>query len=208
MTAVVITTTSAVPTVGGDEDTWGTKTNAKWATVKADLDALALTPANTLKGNNTGSPAGVNDLTVAQAAAMLPAVIGDAGSGGTKGLVPAPAAGQARYPLIGDGTFKRGVGRLAGGVFTMTLSDGATVTAGAASLNIASASVLTVTGTQASFVITFTSALPDTDYSVNLTAAQGALVGCRYFSKSTTQVTVAFDTTGGSSPAELSVSIF
>jgi hypothetical protein len=51
--------------------------------------------ANTFKGNNTGSTANSIDLTVTQATAMLNNVVGDAGSGGTKGLVPAPAAGDA-----------------------------------------------------------------------------------------------------------------
>jgi hypothetical protein len=35
------------------------------------------------------------DLTFTQATALLDAVVGDSGSGGTKGLVPAPAAGDA-----------------------------------------------------------------------------------------------------------------
>ena len=52
-------------------------------------------PAHTIKGNNTAAPANAVDLTDAQAAAELPAFVGDSGSGGTKGSVPAPAAGDA-----------------------------------------------------------------------------------------------------------------
>ena len=56
---------------------------------------LAQVAANTIKGNNTGVTATVSDLTVTQATAMLNVVVGDSGSGGTKGLVPAPASGDA-----------------------------------------------------------------------------------------------------------------
>jgi hypothetical protein len=55
---------------------------------------LAQAPANTFKGNNTGLTANELDLTVAQATAMLNAVVGDAGGGGIKGLVPAPPVGS------------------------------------------------------------------------------------------------------------------
>jgi hypothetical protein len=51
--------------------------------------------ANTIKGNNAGATANAADLTAAQATAILNAVVGDSGSGGTKGMVPAPAAGDA-----------------------------------------------------------------------------------------------------------------
>jgi hypothetical protein len=55
-------------------------------------------------GSGTGSPA---DLTAAQATAIINAFAGDTGAGGTKGAVPAPAAGDAtaqRY-LRADGTW-------------------------------------------------------------------------------------------------------
>lgn len=51
--------------------------------------------AHTHKGNNTGSTADPLDLTATQLTAELNAVVGDSGSGGTKGLVPAPGIGAA-----------------------------------------------------------------------------------------------------------------
>lgn len=63
----------------------GAATNAK----------LADMAQSTIKGRaaaaGTGDP---TDLTAAQATAILSAMVGDSGAGGTKGLVPAPAAGD------------------------------------------------------------------------------------------------------------------
>ncbi len=64
-------------------------------------------PANTIKGNNTGGTADSLDLTATQATAMLNNFVGDSGSGGTKGLVPAPVTGDAiiNRVLKADGTW-------------------------------------------------------------------------------------------------------
>lgn len=72
-------------------------TNAKLATV-----ATA-----TFKGRTTAGTGNVEDLTATQATALLNAFVGDSGSGGTKGLVPAPTTGDASAGkfLKADGTF-------------------------------------------------------------------------------------------------------
>lgn len=70
-------------------------TNAKLATV-----ATA-----TFKGRTTAGTGNVEDLTATQATALLNNMVGDTGSGGTKGLVPAPAAGDSTKFLKGDGTW-------------------------------------------------------------------------------------------------------
>lgn len=46
------------------------------------------------KGRKTAGSGPPEDLTAAEAAALLPAFVPDAGSGGTKGLVPTPSAGD------------------------------------------------------------------------------------------------------------------
>lgn len=72
----------------------------------ADLADMA---QSTIKGRaagaGTGSP---QDLTATQATAILNGFTGDSGSGGVKGLVPAPSAGDAAANkfLNADGTFK------------------------------------------------------------------------------------------------------
>lgn len=71
-------------------------TNAKLATV-----ATA-----TFKGRATAGTGNVEDLTATQATALLNAMVGDSGSGGTKGLVPAPTTGDAAKYLRGDGTWQ------------------------------------------------------------------------------------------------------
>lgn len=68
---------------------------------------LANMAAGTYKMRVTGSTGDPEDATAAQATAGLNAMVGDSGSGGTKGLVPAPAAGDAAAGkfLKADGTW-------------------------------------------------------------------------------------------------------
>ncbi|CAH1677833.1 hypothetical protein [Chelatococcus sp.] len=68
---------------------------------------LAQVATATFKGRVTASTGNVEDLTATQATSLLNNMVGDAGSGGTKGLVPAPAAGDAAADkfLKADGTW-------------------------------------------------------------------------------------------------------
>ena len=68
---------------------------------------LAQMAANTIKGNNTGVTANAADLTGTQVTALLSNFVGDTGSGGTAGIVPAPPAGSkaAGDFLKADGTW-------------------------------------------------------------------------------------------------------
>jgi hypothetical protein len=68
---------------------------------------LANMATNTFKGRITAGTGDPEDLTVTQATSMLNVLVGDSGSGGTKGLVPAPAAGDTASSkfLKADGTW-------------------------------------------------------------------------------------------------------
>jgi hypothetical protein len=59
----------------------------------------------TFKGRTSAGTGSVEDLTATQATALLAVMVGDSGSGGTKGLAPAPAAGDATKCLSGAATW-------------------------------------------------------------------------------------------------------
>ena len=70
------------------------------------LAKMANLAANSFIANNTGTAATPIAVTTTQATAMLNQALGDAGAGGTKGLVPAPAIGDAAKFLRGDMTYQ------------------------------------------------------------------------------------------------------
>lgn len=104
----------ATGTFTGNQTFNGTATFTSTVTVPDASFAnakLATVATNTIKGRVTAGTGAVEDLTGAQATTILSAVVGDSGSGGTKGLVPAPAAGDtaaARF-LSAAGTFAAAV---------------------------------------------------------------------------------------------------
>lgn len=80
-------------------DVWQINAGAVGTTELADKAAtnakLADMATARIKGRATAGSGAPEDLTGAQVTALLSAVNGDFGSGGTKGLVPAPAAGDS-----------------------------------------------------------------------------------------------------------------
>ena len=101
-----LTNCTGLPTAGLVDDA---VTNAK----------LANMATATFKGRTTAGTGDPEDLTATQATALLNVMVGDSGSGGTKGLVPAPVAGDSTKFLRGDGTFVT----IAGGGDALTSSN-------------------------------------------------------------------------------------
>lgn len=77
-------------------------TIGSWVVTNAKLATVA---TQTFKGRTTAGTWAPEDLTITQATALLNAMVGDSGSGGTKGLVPAPASWDATKYLKWDGTW-------------------------------------------------------------------------------------------------------
>jgi hypothetical protein len=189
-----------LPTVGADADAWGTLLNA----VFTSQDTVFAAPANTIKGNNTGSTAAPVNLTATQATAMFNAFGGDSGSGGLKGLVPATVAGDKRKVLTGAGTWQAGYGRAFGCVITSTSVNGSTPTI-AATMNIASISNVTENAGIAYADLTFTDAMPSTSYAVHVSRKNPVGEYEGYDNTATGSVRIYW---GAQSPAIISVSGF
>lgn len=107
----------------------------------AVADYIGLIPNNTVVGNASGGRAAAVPLSAATATSVLNAFVGDGGSGGTKGLVPAPGAGDAAAGkfLAADGTFSVPPGTGTGTVTSITcgtgLSGGTITTTGTCALS-------------------------------------------------------------------------
>lgn len=186
------------PTVGGDEDTWGSELNTALTEIKADLDMLNTASANSILGRNEGTAGEVERLTGTEVTAMLVAVVGDSGAGGTKGLVPAPASGDAAAGKV----------LLASGAWGAAGARGVFNAAGTAVK--ASGISCTKAGT-GDFDFTLSPAMPDANYTIGVTlAVSGGYVATV---SPTTQTTTAFslavfDGSGAlADPAQIHVSV-
>lgn len=157
-------TVNATGTFSGNQTFNGTVTvpNASFSNAK-----LANVATQTIKGRTTAGSGAPEDLTATQATAILNPFVGDSGSGGTKGLAPAPASGDAtaRKILEADGTWKfptiRSIGRFVG-------STGATV--------VTRGVTLSNTGTGL-YTATLSPAMADTNYIIQVTPEDGTLAG-------------------------------
>lgn len=100
---------SLLPTTGSVSGTAKilTRDGAAYQEVLATAVSYPTIADQRLLGNVSGGTAGASALTGTQANGVLPAFTGDSGSGGVKGLVPAPAAGDtaAGRFLSAGGTF-------------------------------------------------------------------------------------------------------
>lgn len=106
-------TNSGDQTITLTGDVTGSGTGSFAATIAADAVTnakLSNMATQTIKGRTTAGTGDPEDLTATQATAILNAMVGDSGAGGTKGLVPAPATGDASKFLKGDGTWSTPAG--------------------------------------------------------------------------------------------------
>ena len=101
-------TNSGDQTITLTSDVTGSGTGSFATTIAADAvtnTKLANMATATFKGRTTAGTGDPEDLSATQATALLNVMVGDAGAGGTKGLVPTPVTGDATKFLRGDGTF-------------------------------------------------------------------------------------------------------
>jgi hypothetical protein len=151
---------TGISALTGDVTASGSGSQAATIAANAVTNAkLAQMAAHTFKGNNTGSTANALDLTATQLTAELNAFVGDSGSGGTKGLVPAPSSGDAAAGkfLKADGTFAVPAGSGSQNVFeTIACPAGTNPVADTTTDTLTLASTdLSITGDSSTDTVTF-----------------------------------------------------
>lgn len=100
-------------------------TSATIANNAVTLGKMAQMATASFLGRSTGGTGDPEVLSAAAATAMMSNVVGDSGSGGTKGLVPAPAAGDAAAAkfLKADGSWQVPAGGGGGGTVNSSTTD-------------------------------------------------------------------------------------
>lgn len=168
-----------LPTVGASADTWGGENN----NAHQAWDTLTSGAQNTILGRVASGSGPMTQLTSAQATSALTAVVGDSGLGGTKGVVPAPAAGDAAAGkvLTAAGTWGfssgRAIGRFNGPAGTAVVARGVS---------------LSRTGVGA-YNVTLSPAMADTNYIIQMipeSTGTGEAVGFRITSKTASSFTM------------------
>lgn len=98
---------SQMPALTGDVTTSAGAVATTLANNAVTLAKMATMATASFHGRNTAGTGNVEVLSATTATAILNAMVGDSGSGGTKGLVPAPSAGDAAAVkfLKADGTW-------------------------------------------------------------------------------------------------------
>jgi hypothetical protein len=146
---------------------------------KVTNNMLSTVATSTFKGRTTAGTGNVEDLSNTQATALLNGFVGDSGSGGTKGLVPAPGTGDAGKYLKGDGTW------------TAVSGSGTVTTTSVVSANGFAGSVATATTTPAITITTSVNGLMKGDG----TGVSAAVSGTDYLGALTGDVTTSGNST-------------
>lgn len=200
-------TVAATGTFTGNQTFSGTITVPDASFSNAKLTTMATAR---IKGRVTAGTGAVEDVTGAQVTTLLDTVVGATQSvAGTKGVVPAAAAGDQYKVLTGAGTFQVGYGRAFGCVITTTNVNHSqpTFTNG---VNVASLSTLTVAGALSSCTVTLTDALPNATYAIHATTngLPGADTADTAYGTKTTTTFVLYWGNAAGNPTEISVSGF
>lgn len=201
-----LTYTGATPTVNADADTWGAEINTSLGQISTDLGMLNTTPTSTMLGRVTAATGEVERLTGTQATTLLVPLVGASQTvAGTKGIVPQPLAGEQNRVLGGDGTWRNNLGPAFKCVITTTGLAGSQPTF-VAGQNVASLSLVTVSGSYSATTITFTTALPSTAYGILGTGnGNQSNDGIVYTAKAVGSFNIGWDNTGG---AMTEISVF
>lgn len=150
-----------------------------WANLKAAFesyyDSLTATLTNkTLDtASNTFKLDGAAFGTATEATAALNAMVGDSGSGGAKGLVAAPAAGDAAAGKFwkADGSWAAPSGGGSGGAKAWVNFNGTGALAIRSSFNVSS---VTDNGSQGDYTVNFSTALSNANYAAVATISKDA----------------------------------